>query len=234
MIATALAFVMLAQQSGNSVLAVYPDDPTTWSLDYPVRIEPYVSEYYNCLRSGSYTIGDDTSFADQYRKDIPRCAKKAVSLEAEANAALAASGGTDATPPDEVAQIFERARRIHVARGGSLDLAVRTRLSTLPEYARVRETAADGIDDASCVARLETLVDQRTSYMEAEELRIEAMLAQEKYSADDQQALARYQAQLQRYNNLISVEQRGCSAARQQELEEFDNSQGNTDTNAQD
>lgn len=234
MIATALAFVLFAQQSGNSVLAVYPDDPTSWTLDYPVRIEPYVGEYYDCLRGGSYFIGDKATFESQYQKDIPRCAKKAVTLEAEANAALAASGGADATPPDEVAMVFERARRIHVARGGSLDLAIRTRLSTLPQYARVRETAADGLDDQGCVARLNTLVDQRAAYMKAEELRIEALMAQEKYTSEDQQTLARYQAQLQRYNDLVAIEQRGCAAARQRELAEFDQTQGSTEAHAQD
>lgn len=234
MIATAVAFVMVAQQAGNAVLAIYPEDPTSWTLDYPVRIEPYVSGYYDCLRSGSYTIGGDRTFAEQYGQDIPRCARKAVTLEAEANAALAASGGADATPPDEVAMIFERARRIHLARGGSLDLAVRTRLSTRPEYARVRELAADGVEDTACVDRLQTLVDQRASYMQAEELRIEALMAQKQYTPADQQALARYQGQLQRYNDLISIEQRSCIAAREQELAEFDKTQGNAETHAQD
>lgn len=207
MITTALAFVALAQQAGTSVVAVYPDDPTSWSLDYPVRIEPYVSEYYNCLRGGSYSIGDDVTFESQYRKDLPRCASAATRLEAEANKALRESGGADATPPAEVALVFERARRIHIARGQSLDLVVRTGLAKSAGYA----------PDARCAADVQTLVDQRASYMDAEALRIEALTGQQRHTAEEQATLDRYRTQLQRYNELISLERGRCAAAGVQE-----------------
>ena len=222
MIATALAFVVVAQQAGDTVLAIYPEDPTTWTLDYPVRIEPYVSEYYNCLRGGSYAIGNDISFGSQY-ENIPRCAKKAVALEAEANAALAASGGAEATPPSEVAYIFDRARRIHIARGKSLDLSVRTRLANSAGYSL----------DGSCAAGVQTLIDQRASYMQAEELRIEALVGKSDQTPEEQAALARYRDQLNRYNELITLERSECAAANEREAQQK-SLESAQQTNAQD
>lgn len=223
MIATALAFIVVAQQAGDTVLAIYPEDPTTWTLDYPVRIEPYVSEYYNCLRGGSYAIGNDVSFGSQYEKDIPRCAKKAQSLEAEANSVLAASGGADATPPSEVAYIFDRARRIHIARGKSLDLSVRTRLANSSGYSL----------DGSCAAGVQTLIDQRASYMQAEELRIEALVGKSDQTPEEQAALARYRDQLNRYNELITLERSECAAANEREAQQK-SLESAQQTNAQD
>ncbi|WP_284123942.1 hypothetical protein [Parerythrobacter aestuarii] len=224
MIATAMALFLVAQQANESVLAVYPDDPTSWTLDYPVRIEPQVSEYYNCLRGGSYTIGDDVSFETQYRNDIPRCAKRGDKLEAEANAVLARNDSSEATPPDEVAQIFERARRIHVARGQSLDLAVRTRLAS----------ATANVQDTACLAGVQTLIDQRASYMQAEQLRIEALVGKQRYTDEEQQVLARYRGQLAEYNTLISNQRDRCRANPAPQPAAFDQPLEDTVTNAQD
>lgn len=221
----AMAIVLVAQQAGASILAVYPDDPTTWSLEYPTRIGPYVTDYYDCLRSGSYVIGSGETFETQYRQDIPRCAEKGTKLEAEANAALAEKGA-DATPPSEVALIFERARRIHIARGQSLDITIRSRLITEPAYGQVRDRIADGVTpavDTQCIGRIDSLVAQRQAYMDAEELRVEALVAKDEYSTDDQREIGTYQNQLQRYNSLIMIEQRRCPAAGEQEIADFDN-----------
>ncbi|NNC60213.1 MAG: hypothetical protein HKO05_09505 [Erythrobacter sp.] len=229
MFISALVATLLMQQASGSVEAVYPDDPTTWTLEYPVRIQPYVADYYDCLRSGSYVIGDGATFAAQYRQDVPRCEKKRTRFEAEANAALAKTGEASATPPMAVAGIFERAQRIHVARGQSLDLAVGTRLSSQPEYDALRSRVAVSVagDTPRCIARLQSLVDQRRVYMDAEELKVEAIYAKADYTKQDQQDVARYQNQLQRYNSLIQLEQRQCPEAGEQEIEHFDRDHSN-------
>ncbi|MHA6332335.1 hypothetical protein ACXYL9_01525 [Qipengyuania sp. CAU 1752] len=229
MITSALVAMLLIQQASSSVEAVYPDDPTTWTLEYPVRIQPYVADYYDCLRSGSYVIGGGASFAAQYRQDVPRCAKKRTQFEAEANAALAKTGEDAATPPTAVAGIFERAQRIHVARGQSLDLAVGTRLSSQPEYGTVRSRVAVSVTGEAprCIARLQSLVDQRRVYMEAEELKAEAIYAKTDYTSQDQRDMGRYQNQLQRYNSLIQLEQRQCPEAGEQEITNFDRDSSN-------
>jgi len=211
---TALAIMALAQQAGGSIEAVYPDDPTTWTLEYPVRIQPQVSAYYNCLRSGSYVVGGDNTFEAQYREDLPRCAKKGMALQSEANTALARNDEAEATPPEEVEYIFDRARRIHIARGQSLDLAIQTRLNTDIVYNEV-----EALDDVStepakarCVVHLENLINQRRVYVEAEALRIEAAEKQLS-SAPQQRTVVRYQNQLRLYDGLISSAQNRCPQA---------------------
>jgi lipid II:glycine glycyltransferase (peptidoglycan interpeptide bridge formation enzyme) len=64
---------------------------------------------------------------------------------------------------------------------------------------------------------VQTLLDQRSSYMQAEALRVETLAGKSDQTAEDQQALARYRDQLNRYNELISLERGRCAAAGTQE-----------------
>ncbi|ABC64645.1 hypothetical protein [Erythrobacter litoralis] len=224
-IASAVALLVALQQASDKVEAVYSDED--WTLDYPFVIEPYVGEYYDCLRAGSYTIGEGRTFAAQYREDdLPRCADKGVRLEAEANAVLAGRDSSDAMTPQDVAALFDQIRALHVARGASIDSATRARLVTEPEYRQVRRQAAVASEDtARCVARIDALSQERSAFMADNSDRIEAVHAQDSYSEDDQRELFAYQRQLQRFNSLIVIEQRRCAAAGQRELADFDNAQ---------
>lgn len=228
MIASAMVLLIALQQAGDRVEAVYSADK--WTLDYPVAIEPQVSEYYDCLRAGSYTIGAGRSFEVQYREDdLPRCSDKGVRLQAEANAVLARRSQSAAMSAEEVAVLFENIRALHLARGASIDEATRTRLVTEPEYRQVRlETTrgeSGGVPAARCVDRIHALTQERSAFMSDNADSIAALHAQDSYSDEDRRALLTYQGQLQRYNSLITIEQRGCAAARQRELADFDNAQ---------
>ena len=126
--ATIVAALLLGQAATDRVTAVYPDEPVTWTLEYPNLIGIFVEDYYSCLRSGDYAIGVGTSFKAQYIGDIDRCSANGAELQRAANERLQARGNSDTSEAD-VAQIFETVRQIHVARGASLDQAISTRLS---------------------------------------------------------------------------------------------------------
>ena len=226
MFLSSFAILAMAQQIGGTIEAIYPDDPTTWTLDYPVRIQPQVQDYYNCLRSGSYVIGGGKSFGEQHSADVPRCAKKKAALEAEANAALAKADEAGATPPEEVASIFDRARRIHIARGQSLDLANRTRFAP---------GVSTGDTNNACFASVQTLLDQRKSYIQAEDLRVEAIVGKQRYTEEEKAILDRYSAQLRRYDELIGTERERCMAGATTAGEDaLAETQDTTNSNAED
>lgn len=223
---TAMALVTMLQLASDKTEAVYSPTPD-WSLEYPIRIEPYVQGYYECLKSGSYVIGDGRRFEEQYTDDIARCADKGMALEKEANSSLEGRKSGKDTPPAEVAAIFEKVRMIHLARGRSLDSATRSSLTSKPEYQAVmqRAVARDGEEAARCVARLKSLVAERDSFMAEEEASIADLYANSEYSESDKQALRDYQGRLQRLNNLIMIEQRRCPQAGEQEIADANNAQ---------
>lgn len=206
---SAVALVLVAQQSGAAVVADYPDDPESWSLEYPNAIGGFVEDYYNCLRSGEYVIGDGRGFEAQYREDIPRCGTLAAEMEASANARLAAKDQADGATRAEVAAIFESARRIHVARGRSLDATIRTRLAADLQYQQMR--AAD--TDRACIARIEALRAERGAYSDENRARVAAVHAKDAYTDDDRRAIAEYQGKLGQYTARIEAELRTCPAA---------------------
>lgn len=222
MIATALAFIVVAQQAGSTITAVYAEEPE-FSLVYPDAIAPQIEAYYNCLRSGSYVIGNDEAFEAQHRKDIPRCNAKAQKLEAEANASLKSGGLDEAIPPSEVAEFFETVRQTHISRGAGLDRRVTLTVANSAGYSL----------DGSCAAGVQTLIDQRASYMQAEELRIEALVGKSDQTPEEQAALARYRDQLNRYNELITLERSECAAANDREAQQK-SLESAQQTNAQD
>lgn len=206
---SAAALMLVAQQSGAAVLAEYPDDPESWTLEYPNAIGGFVEDYYNCLRSGEYVIGDGRGFEAQYREDIPRCGKLAAEMEASANARLAEKGAAAATTREDVAVIFETARRIHVARGRSLDETIRTRLAADLRYQQMR--AAD--TDRACIARIEALRARRGAYSDEHRARVAAVHGKDEYTDGDRRAIAEYQGTLGQYTARIEAELRTCPAA---------------------
>jgi len=202
---SAALFLVISQQSGAAVVAEYPDDPESWSLEYPSLITAQVEDYYNCLRSGQYVVGDGRGFEAQYREDIPRCEKQSAKLEAAATARLAekARTGTD------VAAIFEHARRIHVARGRSLDDTVRTRLAASTRY----QQAEAAESDRQCIAKVQAIREARRVFAAANGARVEAVFGKSEYTDEDRRAMAEYQGQLARYSASIEAEVGRCPAA---------------------
>ena len=121
MISLVFATLMLGQQVGSTVTAIHPDKPTTWSLEYPYIIEPFIDDYYGCLKSRELFAGDNLTFEEQHRGAIPQCAKVESRAFKEANAALARRGDSAETTPEDVAGFFETIRLIHIARGKDID-----------------------------------------------------------------------------------------------------------------
>jgi len=115
------ATLMLGQQAGATVTAIQPDKPTTWSLEYPYMIEPYIGDYYSCLKSRELFAGNDRSFEEQHRSAIPQCAKLEARVSKEANEVLNRRGRAEETTPEDVAGYFETIRQIHIARGRDID-----------------------------------------------------------------------------------------------------------------
>lgn len=121
MIGLFFASLLFSQEAGTKVVAVLPDDPTSWTLEYPYMIAPYIDDYYNCLKSRELFAGDERSFETQHRDAILQCSKVEVRSESEANAILARRGRSAATTPDDVAGFFATIRMIHIARGKDID-----------------------------------------------------------------------------------------------------------------
>ena len=197
MIATASAImILLAQEAGARVDAEYPQEG--WALEYPALIGGFVDGYYNCLKGGSYVVGDGPGFEDQYRGDIRRCGEQAVEMEAGANALLAKRARAAETPPTQVAEIFETVRRIHVERGASLDRATSSRIVASHAYAEARAASAKA--PPACVAQVNALRDARQSYMESEGQKAKRIVMA-------------YNAELLRQTNSITAELRSCPEA---------------------
>lgn len=136
MIGLVLASVLFAQETGAAIVAVKPEDPTTWSLEYPALIEPYIADYYNCLKSRELFVGDGITFEIQHRDAIPQCTKMEVRSFAAANAALAKRGRSGSATPQDVAGFFETIRKIHIARGKDLDVQLAMGLGGDPYQAQ--------------------------------------------------------------------------------------------------
>ncbi|MDA7787640.1 hypothetical protein N8940_00215 [Sphingomonadaceae bacterium] len=136
MLSLVFATLMLGQQGSGTATAIKPDKPTTWSLEYPYMIEPYIDDYYGCLKSRELFAGDDRSFEEQHRGAIPQCAKQEARAVKEANEKLASRGRSAETTPEDVAGYFETIRQIHIARGRDLDAQLLMRINGDPYAAQ--------------------------------------------------------------------------------------------------
>jgi len=125
MIALVFALAIHLQSAGEAVLAITPDDPETWVIEYPVVISPYVDDYYNCLKSGGHVVDGNTFFEEQHRRDIPRCSE------------LKADG------VEQVTMTFDTIDFIHVARARDLDGHLRMGVRTKRFYDELEAKAAE-------------------------------------------------------------------------------------------
>ena len=219
LILTAGAVLAMAQQSSQNVTALYPEDRETWVLEYPAVIAPYVEDYYSCLKGGSYAIGPGREFEGQYREDIPRCAEEASSFEQQAAERLSASAsGRDMTQGD-VARIFETVRRVHVARGRSLDQTIGTNLrASEATRAANGEGSAIAAETRACVDRIRALVQRRDGFVAESSAEIEARYAKEEFTDEDRAAFANWTNEVSRFAGMIALERSRCPASDYVEL----------------
>ncbi len=133
-LASAIALLPAMQAGSESATSIYAAEPTTWTLEYDILMEPFVDVYYNCLKSGMRTIVVDPRFEVQHRSDIPRCAEVEAEASAEANAIYAERAVPGEPTPVDVARLFEAIRTIHIARGRDLDDHIRLRAEARETY----------------------------------------------------------------------------------------------------
>lgn len=121
LVARPLAAFLALQTTGETALALPDPEPESWSVEYPLAIQPYVEEYHRCLNYGNRRLTGKADFEVQHASDLPRCEAIAKQAMASANAVLEKRGRSQQTPPEKVAEIFAAVGRIHIARGRDLD-----------------------------------------------------------------------------------------------------------------
>lgn len=126
-LATFVAPMMALQASGEAIVAIKNDNPETWSVEYPLLIQPQVAAYRRCLAVTNRRIAGKADFEAQHAGDVTRCAEARTKSVAEANAEMV--GAKTTMSPEEVEQLFTNIGRIHVARGRDLDQQFTSRLA---------------------------------------------------------------------------------------------------------
>lgn len=126
MLATLIAPLIALQATGEAPVAIKNDDPETWTVEYPLLIQPQVASYRRCLAVTDRRIAGKADFEAQHTGDVTRCIKARETAMAEANAAL--TGAKTTLSPEQVDQLFANIGRIHVARGRDLDLQFNDRM----------------------------------------------------------------------------------------------------------
>ncbi len=143
MITFIFALAIQLQSTGEVAVAIQPDNPETWVVEYPTVISPFVDDYYNCLKSGGHIVDGNTFFEEQHRRDIPRCSKlKADGIE-QSQAVLERLGRTDEFGAEQVTKTFDTIDVIHVARARDLDGHLRMGAQTKRFYDELEAKAAE-------------------------------------------------------------------------------------------
>jgi len=143
MITLAFALAIQLQSAGEAVVAITPDDPETWVVEYPVVISPYVDDYYNCLKSGGHVVDGNTFFEEQHRRDIPRCSEIKAEGVKQSQATLERLGRTREFGPTQVTMTFDTIDTIHIARARDLDGHLRMGVQTRRFYDELEAKAAE-------------------------------------------------------------------------------------------
>ena len=155
MITFIIGLAIQLQSTGEVAVAIQPDNPETWVVEYPTVISPFVDDYYNCLKSGGHVletlvqfsighvVDGNTFFEEQHRRDIPRCSKlKADGIE-QSQAVLERLGRTDEFGAEQITKTFDTIDVIHVARARDLDGHLRMGAQTERFYDELEAKAAE-------------------------------------------------------------------------------------------
>lgn len=132
------ALIAMSHQAGEGVLAVKPDDPLTWVVEYPVVIAPFVEDYSRCFGFREIRMGEGKRFEVEHARAAMECEPVRVRSVARAKAALAKRNKIGMTPSD-VNTLFDNIRVIHVARGKDLDDQMAMGLTESPYTQQVSE-----------------------------------------------------------------------------------------------
>ncbi|MEL6239393.1 MAG: hypothetical protein AAFQ90_12495 [Pseudomonadota bacterium] len=126
MFLASLAFIPLASQVVVDVV-VRNDNPETWVLEYPQRLQPYVSDYRDCLNRANRTTTGEPDFEMWHRSDLSRCEKERAQAVAKSNEVSGRS--EEGLSEAEVEELFMKVESIHISRGRDLDDQLRERLA---------------------------------------------------------------------------------------------------------
>ncbi|KWV91449.1 hypothetical protein [Erythrobacter sp. YT30] len=140
-IAMFVAITQPAPVTDESVLggSEYTKLPETWELTYDIAMQPYVSDYKNCLEHTNLILDGRPNVEQQHRAALPRCAEVRAEAIAQSNAVLARRGRTDTMPPAKVTEAFDTLGNIHIQRGRNLDQQFELQIRATEERRRKYE-----------------------------------------------------------------------------------------------
>ena len=143
-----VVLAMAMQAAGTTAIAIDPDDPQTWVLEYPLVIEEDIAEYTGCLRSQMLTAPGDKlpEFEAQHRLHIPLCSKQRAKAIGRANSTLDRLGNYSEFTPDWVERTFQTIEVIHIERGRDIDNRLSLHVS---EHARYNAAYQQSPDEVS-------------------------------------------------------------------------------------
>ncbi|MEM7779687.1 MAG: hypothetical protein AAF697_04745 [Pseudomonadota bacterium] len=116
-----LSPLLVLQAAGQQPMAVENDAPETWTLEYPLLIQPFVEDYRRCLTGQLREVSGVADFEDQHRSDLVACKDAFDEAQESSNRILAERGEYDDYKPSDIREVFEHVGRIHIARGADLD-----------------------------------------------------------------------------------------------------------------
>lgn len=118
------AILLLAlQTTGETAVAVLPDAPETWVLEYPRIIQDEIDAYYGCLKSRGVISPrkEKPIFEAQHREHIPKCSKQLENSLTNAKEILIGRKHYEDYDEAKIAVAFETVGMIHVERGRQMD-----------------------------------------------------------------------------------------------------------------
>lgn len=147
------ASVQTTSTDSESVLGgtEYTKLPETWELTYDIAMQPYVTDYKNCLEHTNLIFDGRPNVEEQHRAALPRCAEIRAEGILRANAVLARRGRTDTMPPEQVTEAFDTLGYIHIQRGRNLDQQFTLQMRAAEE--RQRQYAAQIAERDAAFAR---------------------------------------------------------------------------------
>ncbi|MEL7197866.1 MAG: hypothetical protein AAGL10_06075 [Pseudomonadota bacterium] len=122
-IAMVIAIAQTGPATDESVLgdSEYTKLPETWELTYDIAMQPYISDYKNCLEHTNLILDGSANVEEQHRAAIGRCTDVREEGIVQSNAVLARRGRSGTFTPTQVDAAFKALGYIHIERGRNLD-----------------------------------------------------------------------------------------------------------------
>lgn len=164
LIAMLAASVQSTSAHSESVLggSEYTKLPETWELSYDIAMQPYVSDYKNCLEHTNLILNGTANVEEQHRAAIGRCTDVREEGIVQSNAVLARRGRSGTFTPAQVNEAFKTLGYIHIQRGRNLDQLFTLQMRAAEERQRQYE-AQIAARDAAFAREAEAAAEANTS-----------------------------------------------------------------------